>query len=450
MVKMKPQILIVDDEADLRGFLRTILSDNGYTVYECASGTELKQTIKTLMPDVVLLDVKLPDADGIELLPFLKRELPMSEVIIMTGFATLESAVLATKLGAYDYIQKPFDTKRLLRSLECALEHKALNEQASTLRQALLSLSSGSSPIFVSQSMKQILRMVERVAPSEVSVFITGESGVGKEVIADLIHALSPRAKGPFIKVNCAALPRELIESELFGAVKGAYTGAHIDREGLFHQAQNGTILLDEISEMPIETQSKLLRVLQDKEIRPVGGRTTYKIDVRIIAATNRSVDDALKSGKLREDLYYRISTITIAIPPLRERKEEIIPLANLFLRKFSAQAGRVFKGFTKAAEELLLSYDWPGNVRQLQNEIQRAVLVADGLLIDAKDLLTGIVTTVRDVPPSGLTLWQVIERDAIIQVLRECNGKKLIAAKRLGMGRQTLYNKIKEYSIKI
>ncbi|MGC8742891.1 MAG: sigma-54-dependent transcriptional regulator [Verrucomicrobiia bacterium] len=446
----QPKIIVVDDEDQLRVFLKTILSENGYQVYDCATGSQLKETIKQLTPELILLDVKLPDADGIELLPFLKRELPTTEIVIMTGFATLESAVLATKLGAYDYIQKPFDTKRLLHSLECALEHKALTEQTNTLRQALLSLSSGASPVFVSQVMRKIMRMVERIAPSDAPVFITGESGTGKEVIADIIHALSPRAKSPFVKVNCAALPRDLIESELFGAVKGAYTGAHIDREGLFHQAEKGTILLDEISEMPVETQSKLLRVLQDKEVRPVGGRSTYKIDVRIITATNRSVDEAIQSGKLREDLYYRISTITIAVPPLRERKEEIMPLANLFLRRFAAQAGRTFQGFTKEAQDLLISYDWHGNVRQLQNEIQRAVLISDGPLIDARDLLTGVVTGVKDNPPSGLTMWQVIERNAIIQVLRECNGKKLIAAKRLGMGRQTLYNKIKEYSIKV
>ncbi len=443
-------MLIVDDETDLRGLLRDILVENGYQVSENASGKEVKENLSNLNPDVILLDLKLPDADGIELLPFIRRTLPTAEIIIMTGFATLESAVAATKLGAYDYLQKPFDTKRLLRSLECALEHKTLNEQASALRQALLSFSSGSSPLFISQSMKQILRTVERIAPSDAPVFIMGESGTGKEVIADLIHTLSPRSNSPMVKVNCAALPRELIESELFGAVKGAYTGAHIDRDGLFHQSENGTLLLDEISEMPIETQSKLLRVLQDKEVRPVGSSSSYKIDVRIITATNRTIDDALQSGKLREDLYYRISTITIAIPPLRERKEEIVPLAKLFLRRFSAQAGRSFQGFTKEAEDLLMSYEWPGNVRQLQNEIQRAVLISDGNIIDAKDLLTGITTNIKDSTPQGLSLWQVIERNAIVQVLRECNGKKQLAAKRLGMGRQTLYNKLKEYSIKI
>jgi transcriptional regulator with PAS, ATPase and Fis domain len=241
-----------------------------------------------------------------------------------------------------------------------------------------------------------------------------------------------------------------LIESELFGSVKGAYTGAIADREGIFMSAHQGTILLDEISEMPVETQSKLLRVLQDKEIRPIGGKNSYKVDVRIIAATNRRVDEAIQSGKLREDLYYRISTVTISVPPLRDRKEEIIPLANLFLKRFSAQAGRTFQGFTREAQELLVSYNWPGNVRQLQNEIQRAVLIAEGPLIDSKDLLTGVTMSLKTEQPTGLTLMQTIERNAIIQALKECKGKKVLAAKKLGIGRQTLYNKIKEYLIEI
>lgn len=447
---MRPKILIVDDEPELRSSLKEILENNGFEVWESGSGNETKQFLENVFPDVILLDLKLPDSDGLDLLPTIRRLSPDSEVIIMTGYATLESAVRATKLGAYDYIQKPVDSKRLIRSIECALEHKSLSEQASVLRQALLTISSGHSPVFSSPAMKEIIRTVEKIAPSDAPVFITGESGTGKEVIADLIHALSKRVKFPFIKINCAALPRELIESELFGAVKGAYTGAHIDREGIFLQAHQGTILLDEISEMPVETQSKLLRVLQDKEIRPVGGRNPYKVDVRIIAATNRNVDDAIQSGKLREDLFYRISTITIAIPPLRERKEEILPLANMFLKRFSAQSGRSFQGFTHAAQEMLLSYNWPGNVRQLQNEIQRAVLVAEGPFIDSKDILVGVVQGLRGESLPGLTLMQTIERNAIIQALRECKGKKLLAAKKLGIGRQTLYNKIKEYSIEI
>src|SRR5207249_4356276 len=248
-------------------------------------------------------------------------------------------------------------------------------------------MTGGASPIFQSSAMKAVVRTVERVAPSDVSLLLTGESGTGKEIIADLVHALSPRAKGPMIKVNCAALPRELIESELFGSVKGAYTGAQADREGLFRQSDGGTLLLDEISEMPIDTQSKLLRVLQEKEVRPVGGRTTYKTDCRLIAATNRPPQEAIASGKLREDLFYRISAISIALPPLRERHEDIVPLANSFLKRFAAQANRVITGFTSAAADLLRKYEWPGNVRQLQNEVQRAVLMCEAKLVDGQDL---------------------------------------------------------------
>jgi DNA-binding NtrC family response regulator len=447
---MRPKVLIVDDEDGLRAHLRTILQENGFDVAESANGAAVKQYLEANSSDVILLDLKLPDCDGLELLPLIRRLTPDAEIIILTGYATLESAVNAIKLGAYDYLQKPFDPKRLIRSIECALEHRFLTGQTSVLRQALLTVSSGVSPLFVSPAMKEIVKTVEKVAPTDVPVFITGESGTGKEIIADLIHALSNRVKYPFMKINCAALPRELIESELFGSVKGAYTGAIADREGIFMSAHQGTILLDEISEMPVETQSKLLRVLQDKEIRPIGGKNSYKVDVRIIAATNRRVDEAIQSGKLREDLYYRISTVTISVPPLRDRREEIIPLANLFLKRFSAQAGRTFQGFTREAQELLVSYNWPGNVRQLQNEIQRAVLIAEGPLIDSKDLLTGVTMSLKTEQPTGLTLMQTIERNAIIQALKECKGKKVLAAKKLGIGRQTLYNKIKEYSIEI
>jgi transcriptional regulator with PAS, ATPase and Fis domain len=298
--------------------------------------------------------------------------------------------------------------------------------------------------------MKAVVRTIERIAPSDVSVLITGESGVGKEVIADLIHALSPRKKGPFVKVNCAALPRELIESELFGSVKGAFTGAQADREGLFRQAEGGTLLLDELSEMPVDTQSKLLRVLQEKEVRPVGGRTSYKTDCRLIAATNREVEQAIRDGKLREDLYYRISAISISLPPLRDRKEDVLPLGIAFLKRFASQADRNIDGFTDAATELLKKYDWPGNIRQLQNEVQRAVLMCDGHLIDATDLSIHRKATGDEADEANLTLMEAMERNKIIEILNETRGNKLETAKRLGIGRQTLYNKIKAYAINI
>jgi len=310
-------------------------------------------------------------------------------------------------------------------------------------------MSGGGSPIFQSQSMKALVRTVERIAPSDISVLITGESGTGKEIIADLIHTLSPRSKGPFVKINCAALPRELIESELFGSVKGAFTGAQADREGLFRQADNGTLLLDELAEMPVDTQTKLLRVLQEREYRPVGGRQSFKSNVRIIASTNLEVEVAIRAGKLREDLYYRISTMSLNLPPLRERVDDTIPLANSFLKRFAAQAGRTITGFTPAASEKLRSFDWPGNVRQLQNEIQRAVLMSDGTIIDVNDLsIQQAPAGPEEEETSSLTLLEGMERQTIIQMLKETNGNKLETAKRLGIGRQTLYNKIKAYNI--
>src|ERR1041384_7302238 len=334
---MKGKIMVVDDAADIRDLLGAILRDT-YEVSEAKSGADLKQALTQSQPDVVLLDLKLPDADGLDLLPLVKKQWSDTEVIVLTGNATFEAAVEATKRGAYHFLNKPFDTQGLLVTVERALEHKQQNEENSTLRRALSTMSGGSSPVFQSAIMQQVVRTVERVAPTDVSILITGESGTGKEVIADLIHALSPRSKCKIIKINCAALPRELIESELFGSVKGAFTGAHTDREGFFRQADGGTLLLDEISEMPVDTQSKLLRVLQDKEVRPVGGRTSYKTDSRLIAATNRPPQEAITSGKLREDLFYRISAISIALPPLRERHEDILPLANSFLKRFAAQ----------------------------------------------------------------------------------------------------------------
>jgi DNA-binding NtrC family response regulator len=331
---MKEKIIIVDDTEGVRELVGTILERAGYEPLPKATAAELLASFNDAPPAVVLLDLGLPDGDGMELLPKIKKQWPETEVIMLTGNATYDKAVEATKLGAYHFQAKPFDQKTLLLSVERALEHRHLNQEASALRKAVVTMCGGESPIFQSPAMKTIVRTIERVAPSDVSILITGESGTGKEVIADLIHNLSPHSKGPLIKINCAALPRELIESELFGSVKGAFTGATADREGLFRQAEGGTLLLDEISEMPIDTQSKLLRVLQEKEVRPVGGRTSYKTDCRIIAATNRPTEDAIKAGKLREDLFYRISAISVHLPPLRDRREDIIPLATAFLKR--------------------------------------------------------------------------------------------------------------------
>jgi DNA-binding NtrC family response regulator len=444
---MKHKILLVDDQEELRSVLSDSFRVRGYEVIEAADAAGLKACLTGPQPDVVLLDFKLPDADGLDLIPLIKKEWPETESIVLTGHGTLDLAVEATKRGAFHFQTKPHNDG-LYNLVERALERKQQSQENCKLIDALKQISGDSSPVFQCPQMKGVMRTIERIAPSDVSVLITGESGTGKEVVADLIHTLSRRNKGPFIKINCAALPRELIESELFGSVKGAFTGSQGDREGLFRQSEGGTLLLDELSEMPVDTQSKLLRVLQEKEVRPVGGRTSYKIDCRVIAATNRVVDEAIKEGKLREDLYYRISAISISLPPLRERREDILPLARAFLKRYCSQADRPPTEFSPEALERLKKYDWPGNVRQLQNEIQRAVLMSDGKAIDANDLAINDVKPGDNGDDSNLTLMEAMERNKIIEVLKETGGNKLETARRLGIGRQTLYNKIKAYAI--
>jgi DNA-binding NtrC family response regulator len=453
---MKGKILIVDDQADFRELLRVRL-EGDYQISEAGTGADLEKFPADEQPDVVLLDVNLPDANGLHLVPVIKKRWPETEVIILTGAPDDQQAVSwaveAVKLGAFNFLRKGpyFDGEKLLADLKNALEHRRQNEEAGALRRALETMSGTPSPVFQSADMRDVVRTVERIAPSDVTILITGESGTGKEVIADLVHAFSPRSKGRIIKINCAALPRELIESELFGSVKGAFTGAHTDREGLFRQAEGGTLFLDEISEMPVDTQSKLLRVLQDQEVRPVGGKTAYKTNCRIVAATNRRPEEAIRDGKLREDLYYRISAISVHLLPLRDRREDIMPLANAFLKRFAAQANRVIKGFSPTAVERLTAFDWPGNVRQLQNEVQRAVLLCEGDEVDASDLsITKIKVSDEDSPDTNFTLLEGVERNAIVQMLKETGGNKLETAKRLGIGRQTLYNKIKAYGIEV
>jgi DNA-binding NtrC family response regulator len=445
---MKGKILIVDDEAPLREILKSLL-ENDYTVTEAENAAALQNAYSQDAPDVILLDLRLPDANGLDLLPQIKKNWPDTEVVVLTGLATFDAAVQATKRGAYHFINKPFDNQALLVTLDRALENKQQKEENNSLRRAISTMSGGAVPIFQSTAMQSVVRTIERIATSDVTLLITGESGTGKEVIADLIHSLSARAKNRIVKVNCAALPRELIESELFGSVKGAFTGAHADREGLFRQAEGGTLFLDEISEMPIDTQSKLLRVLQDQKVRPVGGKADYQTNCRILAATNRKPEDAIKDGKLREDLFYRISAISVHLPPLRDRRDDIMPLANSFLKRFAAQANRTLRGFSPQTVERLTSFDWPGNIRQLQNEIQRAVLLSEGPEVNVTDLS---ISDVKFIPPDGhdtnFTLLEGVERNAIIQMLKETGGNKLETAKRLGIGRQTLYNKIKAYGI--
>ena len=446
---MSTRILVIDDEADIRALLRIILTKAGYEVLEAEDGAGLAKALKGPQPDLALLDLKLPDADGLDLLPIIKKAWPDTEVVMLTGHGGLDTAVQAIKLGAYDFQQKPFDPKTLLVSLERAVEHKNVKQEASSLRKALTNISNSASPTYRSAAMKDLIRKVEKVAPSDVSVLITGASGAGKEVIADMIHTISPRNQGPIVKVNCAALPKDEIDAELFGSVtKDADGNDQDDREGLFRQANGGTLVLDQITEMPVDTQSKLLRVLQEKFAHPVGSETPYETDCRVLSITNRDVRDALSDGSLREDLYYRINEITLELPPLRSRREAIIPLAEDFLKRFSAQANQSINGFTDAAQNRLRSFDWPGNVRQLQNVIQQAVLMCDADEITEGDLSISDEAPAEQTASAKLTLMQGVERNAIIQMLKETGGNKLEAAKRLGIGRQTLYNKIKAYEI--
>ncbi len=453
---MKGKVLIVDNDIAFRMLLRALV-ETQYEVTELDSGAALQRAYAGEAPDVVLLDVELGDINGLEELPTLKKRWPETEVIILTGAApdteAVSWAVEATKRGAYNFIRKGanWDGQKVLADLNNAMERRRQTEEAGALRRALETISGGTSPIFQSPAMRDVVRTVERIAVSDVTVLITGESGTGKEVIADLVHSFSRRSKNRIIKINCAALPRELIESELFGSVRGAFTGAHSDRDGLFRQAEGGTLFLDEISEMPVDTQSKLLRVLQDQEVRPVGGKTAYRTNCRIVAATNRRPEDAIRDGKLREDLFYRISAISVFLPPLRERREDIMPLANTFLHRFCAQANRLLRGFSPAAVERLTNFEWPGNVRQLQNEVQRAVLLCEGEQVESGDLsITKFHNSVDENLDTNFTLLEGVERSAIVQMLKETSGNKLETAKRLGIGRQTLYNKIKAYGIDV
>ena len=443
--------MIVDDEEPMRLFVKTALEYSGYDVTGAADAAALRRAYGGPQPEVVLLDLRLPDADGLMMLPELKKKWPDTEVIMLTGYGTYDAAIEATKRGAYYFQVKPFEVATLKLQIERALEHKHLNEETSLLRRALSATSEGGSPIFQSPAMKEVVRRVERFASSNASVLITGESGTGKEVIADLLHTLSPRKQGPNVKVNCAALPHDLVESELFGFIKNSFTGAKENRPGLFRKADGGTLLLDELSEMPIDMQSKLLRVLQEKVVRPVGSNESCKVDCRVIASTNRDPAEAIRQGKLREDLFYRISTIKIVLPPLRERREDILPLANSFLKHYAAEANVVITGFSVPASEMLGQFDWPGNVRQLQSEVQHAVLVADGTVIEVSDLSINdsrIEPSGHDSASAHLTVMEATERRTIMETLKAMHGNKLKAAKYLGIGRQTLYNKIHDYGI--
>ncbi|HYP01237.1 MAG TPA: sigma-54 dependent transcriptional regulator [Pyrinomonadaceae bacterium] len=450
------RILGVDDAAMMADSLKQNLVEEGYTVDTALTGADAIELFDRGAHHVAICDVQLPDMDGLEVLRHIKDAQPATEVIVMTGFGTVQRAIEATKAGAFWFLEKPFEFEVLLPLIERAVQHRELIVETETMRRNLSTRTEYFNIIGASRQMQTIYETIESVAKSDANVLIVGESGTGKELIANAIHYNSLRAKKPFIKVNCAALPKELIESELFGHTKGAFTGAHADKDGLIQHAAGGSLLLDEIAEMPVELQPKLLRVLQERSYRKIGSERTYAVDFRLISSTNRPPADAIRDGLLRDDLFYRISTITIHVPPLRERTEDIQLLAEHFFKMYARKYQRPITGISQAAYQRLFSHGWPGNVRELQNVLERAVLLAKSNKIEPVDLPfeNGSVPertaqgAAWDVPPN-LTLEE-IEKLVIEKTLQRTGGNKQAAANLLGIYRPRLYSKIRKYNIDI
>jgi DNA-binding NtrC family response regulator len=451
-VKRKKRILAIDDEPAMTEWLKILLEHAGYEVKTALIGTRGEELFKTWRPDAVVTDMLLPDVDGIELVRKFKQLDPESEVIVITGQGNIPRSVEAVKAGAFDFLEKPVDAERLLDKLEKAIKQKSLIDENEQLKAKLQDRYKFQNVIGKSKKMQELFELIESVAASEANILIQGENGTGKELIANAIHYNSKRSKGPFIKINCAAIPKDLIESELFGYKKGAFTGANLDKEGLFEMAEGGSLLLDEIGEMPPYLQTKLLRVLQEREYRPIGSDRIVHVDFRLICATNIDLDTALREGKLREDLYFRINTITMRVPPLRERTEDIPLLCDFFLEKFRQRYQKHVKSLAPSVYHLLIRNRWAGNVRELENAIERAVLVGKGTEIAVTDLPESIreesTNAAEFVIPPHRTLAE-IEKMAILQTLQRTNWNKQEAAQILGLYRPTLYSKMKKHDIR-
>ena len=458
------RVLIIDDERPVLMTLEALLKRHGYQVETAPTATQGLKVLKSKSPSLVLLDLRLPDADGLEMLERIKSELPKVQVIILTAHDSLHNAIESIKRGAYHFISKPYAPEELLSLVEKALETQFLLREAKELREKTQQLEkrleiaeARPAPIFKSKPMQEIDELIDAMAPSDANVLIVGESGVGKEVIANAIHARSRRAGQPVVKLNCAAFPQTMIEGELFGYVKGAFTGAMQDFPGMIGSADGGTLFLDEISDMPADLQTRFLRVLQEREYRPLGSTQIMKADFRAIASTNRPIPQALAENRLRSDLYYRLNTFQIEVPPLRKRKEDIPPLIAQFVKQFSQQLGKPEPEVSPDAFQKLLDYSWPGNVRELQNAIEYAVVLAREGIIGVKELPTEIQLPPElqqaersALPRSGVQTLDNLERTAILQALAECRGNKKKAAELLGIQRPTLYNKMKRYAIEL
>lgn len=447
---MKKSILIVDDDKTNRESIAKVLTNN-YIIYTASNGQKAMDILnKNEDIDLVLTDMMMPEMDGIELLEKIRSTNNDLAVILITGHSSIESAVDAMRKGAYDYITKPLDLNKLEITIKNALEAKRLKSENILLKQKFKEKFDSTTLIGSSEKIREIMELVKRVSPTKATVLIQGESGTGKELVANIIHYNSPVADGAFIKVNCSVFAEGVLESELFGHEKGAFTGALYTRKGRFELAEGGTILLDEVGDMPLSVQIKILRVLQEHEFERVGGTKTIKTNARIISTTNKKLEDLVKVEKFREDLLYRLRVVTIDVPTLMERKEDIPLLAEYFLKKFTEVHNKKIKGISPEVMEIINSYNWPGNIRELINCIESSVVMARGDFITPESLPPYLFykQNEEDIRKSGESLYE-IERQTILNALSRVRGKKTEAAKLLGIGLRTLYRKLDEYSIK-
>ena len=449
---MSGRILIVDDEPSMCEVLEAGLAPHGFTTHSTTSGDEALHLLDSNDVDVVLTDLHMRGLDGLALCERLAANRPDLPVVVITAFGSLETAVAAIRAGAYDFITKPVKMDALALALARAVQHRTLRDEVKRLRSLVAESDRFEELVGDSAAMRSVRAMLERIADSEATVLITGESGTGKELVARALHRQSRRADQSFVAVNCAAMPEALLESELFGHARGAFTDAHAPRRGLFLEAHGGTVLLDEIGDLPLALQPKLLRVLQERTVRPLGADREVPFDVRLIAATNRDLDSALDEGRFREDLYFRINVIHLAVPPLRARGSDVLLLAQHFLTACAARAGKHVSGLAPAAAERLLAYAWPGNVRELQNCMERAVALAQFEHVTVDDLPEKIrayrashVLVASD-DPSELVPLEEVERRYILRVMEAVGGNKTLAAQTLGIDRKTLYRKLDQY----
>jgi len=444
------ELLIVDDEKLVREFLSETLLQAGYAVRTAENGEAALKEIADREFDLIFTDVKMPQLSGIELLKAVRQSSPFTSVVVITAYGTVTDAVEAMKLGAFDYLPKPFTPEHIEVTAKKALDYRRLLLENRRLKKELAG--KFENIIGRTPAMKKVFDLVESVAPSRATVLIVGESGTGKELIARAIHHFSPRKDAAFVRTNCAALPEGLIESELFGHEKGAFTGALRQTRGRFEMADGGTLLLDEISEIPLGLQAKLLRVLQEREFERVGSGYTLKVDVRVVATTNRNLDEEVKKGRFREDLYYRLNVVKVEMPPLRDRRDDIPLLAAHFMQKYAAENGKKIDGIAPKALSLLCDYPWPGNVRELVNFMERAVVVAQSnILLPSdfpKELILGISAGGEDRLRPGVTIEEM-EMRLILKTLEAVDGNKTKAAQMLGVTARTLHNKLADYGLK-